>query len=60
MAPAFGAPDMVAPGDPMMMSPRVINTAAPKCPFVSALPVNASWSTWRISSPAALIPFALP
>ena len=28
MAPAFGAPDMVAPGEPMMMSPRVINTAA--------------------------------
>ena len=42
MAPAFWDPDMVAPGDPMMMSPRVINTAVPKCPFVSAFPVNAS------------------
>ena len=51
---------MVAPGDPMTSCWDISPTAAPKCPFVSALPVNASWSTWRISSPAALIPFALP
>ena len=60
MAPALAAPDMVAPGDPMIMSPCVISNAPPKCPFVSALPVNASWSRWRNRSPDALIPFALP
>ena len=58
MAPAFGAPDMVAPGEPMMMSP-VINTAAPVS-VCFCVACECVLVTWRISSPAALIPFALP
>ena len=59
MAPALAAPDMVAPVDPITRSCAMNPNAPPKCPFVSALPVNASWSTWRISSPDELIPLAL-
>ena len=60
MAPAPAAPEMVAPGDPMMRSSSIIRRAVPNCPLVSAFPVKASWSTWRSSLPVELIPFVVP
>ena len=42
MDPALVAPDTVAPGVPIRISPSTINKALPNLAFVSAFPVKLS------------------